>query len=89
MIIHFHKGTRETELLLAKDTARPGMLTTVHVFMVMESDARGHIGIMPSEREYFDLAWMASVAFWTRARQLLDRGWEADGYPGADKVSCR
>lgn len=50
--------------------------------MVIESDARGHIGIMPSEREHFDLEWMVSAAFWTKARQLSDRGWEADGYPG-------
>lgn len=51
--------------------------------MVIESDARGHLGIMPSEREHFDLEWMASAALWTKARQLSDRGWEADGYPGA------
>lgn len=38
---------------------------------------------MPSEREHFDLEWMASAAFWMKARQLSDRGWEADGYPGA------
>ena len=38
---------------------------------------------MPSEREHFDLDWMASAAFWTRARQLSDRGWEARGYPEA------
>lgn len=83
MILYFHKGARVTELLLAKDTLRPGMLTNGHLFMVIESDARGHIGIMPSEREHFDLEWMANAAFWTRARQLSDSGWEADGYPGA------
>lgn len=83
MILYFRKGARVTELLLAKDTLRPGMLTKGYVFMVIESDARGHIGIMPSEREHFDLEWMASAAFWTRARQLSDRGWEADDYPGA------
>lgn len=83
MILYFRKGARVTELLLAKDTLRPGMLTKGYLFMVIESDARGHIGIMPSEREHFDLEWMASAAFWTRARQLSDRGWEADGYPGA------
>ena len=83
MILYFRKGARVTELLLAKDTLRPGMLTKGYLFMVIESDARGHIGIMPSEREHFDLEWMASAAFWTRARQLFDRGWEADDYPGA------
>ena len=83
MIIYFRKGTRVTELLLAKDTLRPGMLTKGYVFMVIESDSRGHLGIMPSEREHFDLEWMASAAFWTKARQLSDRGWEADDYPGA------
>lgn len=83
MILYFRKGTRTIELLLAKDTLRPGMLTNGYLFMVIESDARGHIGIMPSEREHFDLEWMASAAFWTRARQLSDRGWEADDYPGA------
>ena len=83
MILYFRKGARATELLLAKDTLRPGMLTNGYLFMVIESEARGHIGIMPSEREHFDLEWMASAAFWTRARQLSDRGWEADGYPGA------
>lgn len=83
MILYFRKGTRTIELLLAKDTLRPGMLTKGYLFMVIESYARGHIGIMPSEREHFDLEWMASAAFWTRARQLSDRGWEADGYPGA------
>lgn len=83
MILYFRKGARVTELLLAKDTLRPGMLTKGYVFMVIESDARGHIGIMPSEREHFDLEWMASAAFWTKARQLSDRGWEADDYPGA------
>ena len=83
MILYFRKGARVTELLLAKDTLRPGMLTNGYLFMVIESDARGHIGIMPSEREHFDFGWMASAAFWTRARQLSDRGWEADGYPGA------
>lgn len=83
MILYFRKGARVTELLLAKDTLRPGMLTKGYVFMVIESDVRGHIGIMPSEREHFDLEWMASAAFWTKARQLSDRGWEADGYPGA------
>lgn len=83
MIIYFRKGNRVIELLLAKDTLRPGMLTNGYLFMVIESDARGHIGIMPSEREHFDLEWMASAAFWTKARQLSDRGWEADGYPGA------
>lgn len=83
MIIYFRKGARVTELLLAKDTLRPGMLTNGYLFMVIESDARGHIGIMPSEREHFDLEWMASAAFWTKARQLSDRGWEADDYPGA------
>ncbi len=83
MILYFRKGARVTELLLAKDTLRPGMLTKGYLFMVIESDARGHIGIMPSEREHFDLEWMASAAFWTRARQLSDHGWEADGYPGA------
>lgn len=83
MILYFRKGARVTELLLAKDTLRPGMLTKGYLFMVIESDARGHIGIMPSEREHFDLEWMASAAFWTRARQLSDRGWEADGYPEA------
>lgn len=82
MIFYFRKGARVTELLLAKDTLRPGMLTKGYVFMVIESDVRGHIGIMPSEREHFDLEWMASAAFWTKARQLSDRGWEADGYPG-------
>lgn len=51
--------------------------------MVIESDARGHIGIMPSWREHFDLEWMASAAFWTKARQLSDHGWEADDYPSA------
>ena len=83
MILYFRKGARVTELLLAKDTLRPGMLTKGYVFMVIESDARGHLGIMPSEREHFDLEWMASAAFWTKARQLSDHGWEADGYPGA------
>lgn len=83
MIIYFRKGNRVIELLLAKDALRPGMLTKGYVFMVIESDARGHLGIMPSEREHFDLEWMASAAFWTKARQLSDRGWEADGYPGA------
>ena len=83
MILYFRKGARVTELLLAKDTLRPGMLTKSYLFMVIESDARGHIGIMPSEREHFDLEWMASAAFWTKAWQLSDRGWEADGYPGA------
>lgn len=83
MIIYFRKGARVTELLLAKDTLRPGMLTKGYVFMAIESDARGHIGIMPSEREHFDLDWMASAAFWTKARQLSDSGWEADDYPGA------
>lgn len=83
MIIYFRKGNRVIELLLAKDTLRPGMLTKGYVFMVIESDARGHLGIMPSEREHFDLEWMASAAFWTKARQLSDHGWEADGYPGA------
>ncbi len=83
MILYFRKGARVTELLLAKDTLRPGMLINGYLFMVIESDAHGHIGIMPSEREHFDLEWMASAAFWTRARQLSDRGWEADGYPGA------
>lgn len=83
MILYFRKGARVTELLLAKDTLRPGMLTNGYLFMVIESDARGHIGIMPSEREHFDLEWMASAAFWTRARQLSDRGWEADGYSEA------
>ena len=83
MILYFRKGARVTELLLAKDTLRPGMLTRGYIFMVIESDARGHLGIMPSEREHFDLEWMASAAFWTKARQLSDHGWEADGYPGA------
>lgn len=83
MILYFRKGARVTELLLAKDTLRPGMLTKGYLFMVIESDARGHIGIMPSEREHFDLEWMASAAFWTKARQLSDRGWEADDYPDA------
>lgn len=83
MILYFRKGARVTELLLAKDTLRPGMLTNGYLFMVIESDARGHIGIMPSEREHFDLEWMANAAFWTKARQLSDRGWEAAGYPGA------
>lgn len=83
MILYFRKGARVTELLLAKDTLRPGTLTKGYIFMVIESDARGHIGIMPSEREHFDLEWMASAAFWTKARQLSDSGWEADGYPGA------
>lgn len=83
MILYFHKGARVTELLLAKDAMRPGMLTNGCLFMVIESDARGHIGIMPSEREHFDFEWMASAAFWTKARQLSDRGWEADGYSGA------
>lgn len=83
MILYFRKGARVTELLLAKDTLRPGMLTRGYIFMVIESDARGHIGIMPSEREHFDLEWMASAAFWTRARQLSDSGWEADDYPEA------
>lgn len=83
MILYFRKGARVTELLLAKDTLRPGMLTNGYLFMVIESDARGHIGIMPSEREHFDLEWMASAAFWTKARQLSDSGWEADDYPGA------
>lgn len=83
MIIYFRKGNRVIELLLAKDTLRPGMLTKGYVFMVIESDARRHIGIMPSEREHFDLEWMASAAFWTKARQLSDHGWEADDYPGA------
>lgn len=83
MIIYFRKGNRVIELLLAKDILRPGMLTKGYLFMVIESDARGHVGIMPSEREHFDLEWMASAAFWTKARQLSDRGWEADGYPGA------
>ena len=81
MIIYSRKGARVTELLLAKDTLRPGILTKGYLFMVIESDARGHIGIMPSEREHFDLEWMASAAFWTKARQLSDSGWEADGYP--------
>lgn len=67
MILYFRKGARVTELLLAKDTLRPGMLTNGYLFMVIESDAMGHIGIMPSEREHFDLEWMASAAFWTRA----------------------
>ena len=35
------------------------------------------IEIMPSEREHFDLEWLANAAFWTKARQLSDRGWEA------------
>ena len=83
MILYFRKGARVTELLLAKDTLRPGMLTKGYLFMVIESDARGHIGIMPSEREHFDFGWMANAAFWTRARQLSDRGWEADDYPEA------
>lgn len=83
MILYFRKGARVTELLLAKDTLRPGMLTNGYIFMVIESDARGHIGIMPSEREHFDLEWMASAAFWTKARQLSDHGWEADDYPSA------
>lgn len=83
MILYFRKGARVTELLLAKDTLRPGMLTNGYLFMVIESDARGRIGIMPSEREHFDLEWMASAAFWTKARQLSDSGWEADDYPGA------
>ena len=83
MILYFRKGARVTELLLAKDTLRPGMLTKGYVFMVIKSDARGHIGIMPSEREHFDLEWMASAAFWTKARQLSDHGWEADDYPSA------
>lgn len=83
MILYFRKGARVTELLLAKDTLRPGMLTNGYLFMVIESDARGHIGIMPSEREHFELEWMASAAFWTKARQLSDRGWEADDYPSA------
>lgn len=83
MIIYFRKGNRVIELLLAKDTLRPGMLTKGYVFMVIESDTRGHLGIMPSEREHFDLEWMARAAFWTKARQLSDHGWEADGYPGA------
>lgn len=82
MILYFRKGARVTELLLAKDTLRPGMLTKGYLFMVIESDARGHIGIMPSEREHFDLEWMANAAFWTKARQLSDSGWEADDYPG-------
>ena len=82
MILYFRKGARVTELLLAKDTLRPGMLTNGYIFMVIESDARGHIGIMPSERDHFDREWMASAAFWTRARQLSDHGWEADDYPG-------
>ena len=83
MILYFRKGARVTELLLAKDTLRPGMLTNGYLVLVIESDARGHVGIMPSEREHFDLDWMASAAFWTKARQLSDRGWEADGYSGA------
>lgn len=29
MILYFRKGARVTELLLAKDTLRPGMLTNV------------------------------------------------------------
>lgn len=78
MIIYFRKGVRSIELLLAKNTLRPGMLTNGYIFMVIESDARGHLGIMPSEREYFDLGWMASAAFWTRAKQLLDDGWDAE-----------
>lgn len=82
MILYFRKGARVTELLLAKDTLRPGMLTKGYLFMVIESDARGHIGIMPSEREHFDLEWMANAAFWTRAQQLSDCGWEVNGYPG-------
>lgn len=82
MILYFRKGARVTELLLAKDTLKPGMLTKGYVFMVIESDAKGHLGIMPSEREHFDLEWMANAAFWTKARQLSDRGWEADDYPG-------
>lgn len=83
MILYFRKGARVTELLLAKDTLRPGMLTKGYIFMVIESDARGHIGIMPSEREHFDFGWMASAAFWTKARQLSDSEWEADDYPNA------
>ena len=63
MILYFRKGARVTELLLAKDTLRPGMLTKGYLFMVIESDARGHIGIMPSEREHFDLEWIARTAF--------------------------
>lgn len=82
MILYFRKGARVTELLLAKDTLRPGMLTKGYVFMVFESDARGHIGIMPSWREHFDLEWMVSAAFWTKAQQLSDCGWRANGYPG-------
>ena len=82
MILYFRKGARVTELLLAKDTMRPGMLTNGYLFMVIESDARGHIGIMPSEREHFDLEWMVNAAFWTRAQQLSDCGWEVNGYPG-------
>lgn len=82
MILYFRKGARVTELLLAKDTLRPGMLTNGYLFMVIESDARGHIGIMPSWREHFDLEWMASAAFWTKAQQLSDCGWKANGYPG-------
>lgn len=83
MILYFRKGARATELLLAKDTLRPGMITKGYLFMVIERDVRGHIGIMPSEREHFDLEWMANAAFWRKAQQLSDRGWEADGYPGA------
>lgn len=83
MILYFRKGARVIELLLAQDTMRPGMLTNGYLFMVIESDARGHIGIMPNEREHFDLEWMANAAFWTKARQLFDRGWEADDYPSA------
>lgn len=82
MILYFRKGARVTELLLAKDTLRPGMLTKGYLFMVIESDARGHVGIMPSDREHFDLEWLANAAFWTKARQFSDHGWEADGYPG-------
>lgn len=74
MIIYFRKGNRVIELLLAKDTLRPGMLTKGYVFMVIESDTRGHLGIMPSEREHFDLEWMASATFWAKAHQLSDRG---------------
>lgn len=48
MILYFRKGARLTELLLAKDTLRPGMLTKGYVFMVIESDARGHIGSCPA-----------------------------------------
>ncbi len=83
MIITLERNTKDkVKLTVARDKGMDFAPGGGYIFIVQKSNKSGIIPFTPSEPVgHFGLKWPAHAAFWTKARQLSERGYKSIDYP--------